>query len=431
MENNEPAIMIDPSRLNDANYLLSFMMDRGIISADDARKAEYMNKKKQVLTVHKHTVSQGKGKDKRWFTRVDDPKTKHYRRIAGNTEEEIIEKLFQFYFAEQLRMKTINLRDIYQDWRAYKLTVSNRVNTVKRIDSDYKRYYLNEPLSQEILTMPLIKIRKLDIETWGYTLIKAHDMSKKQFFNMITILKQVLDYYSDLGYGRGNPFNQVHFRPNAFRRVAKKTADTQIFYPDEVKAICDLAYERADATGDESWLAIPLLKCLGLRISECLGLAFDDFDRSSNLVYIHRSFAVVDSLGKDGKWSTRRYQVTDYLKQNAPPRTILASDECFDIVDKIRKILKAKDIEREYLFDVQTPNNIEMKLYHLCDELKIERRSPHKLRKTYVSHLLNNGFDQDFVREQVGHQMLQTTLNYYVYSTTRNTQQIERLNKVL
>ena len=286
-------------------------------------------------------------------------------------------------------MKTINLRDIYQDWRAYKLTMSNRVNTVKRIDSDYKRYYLNEPLSQEILTMPLIKIRKLDIKTWGYTLIKTHDMSKKQFFNMITILKQVLDYYSDLGY------------------------------------------TRADATGDESWLAIPLLKSLGLRISECLGLDFDDFDQNTNLVYIHRSFAVVDSLGKDGKWSTRRYQVTDYLKQNAPPRTILASDECFDIVDKIRNILKAKDIEREYLFDVQTPNNIEMKLYHLCDELKIERRSPHKLRKTYVSHLLNNGFDQDFVREQVGHQMLQTTLNYYVYSTTRNTQQIERLNKVL
>lgn len=59
MENDETTTMIDPSRLNDANYLLSFMMDRGIISADDARKAEFMNKKKQVLNVHKHTVSQG------------------------------------------------------------------------------------------------------------------------------------------------------------------------------------------------------------------------------------------------------------------------------------------------------------------------------------------------------------------------------------
>ena len=431
MDSTENAVMIDPSRLGDANYLLSFMMERGIISEDDARRAEHMNRKKKVLSVHKHTVSQGKGKDKRWFTRVDDPKTNKYRRIAGNTEEEIFEKLFQFNFAEQLRLKTINLRDIYQEWRAYKLTVTNRINTVKRIDSDFKRYYLNEPLSQEILTMPLVKIRKLDIETWGYSLIKAHEMTKKQFFNMTTILKQVLDYYGDLGYGHGNPFNQVHFRPNAFRRVVKKTADTQIFYPDEVKAICELAFKKAEETGDESWLAIPLLKNLGLRVSECLGLAFEDFDRSTNLVFIHRSFAVVDNLKEDGSWSTRRYQVTDYLKQNAPPRTILAGDECFVIVDKIREMLKDKKISREYLFDVQTPNNIEMKLYHLCDELKIDRRSPHKLRKTYVSHLLNNGFDQDFVREQVGHQMLQTTLNYYVYSTTRNTQQIERLNQVL
>ena len=125
------------------------------------------------------------------------------------------------------------------------------------------------------------------------------------------------------------------------------------------------------------------------------------------------------------------YKVIDYLKQNAAPRTILASDERFEIVDKIRETLREKGIERQYLFDVQTPNNIEMKLYSLCEELEIGRRSPHKLRKTYVSNLLNNGFDQDFVREQVGHQSIQTTLNFYVYSTSRNEEQIQRLNEVL
>ena len=431
MENNDAVTTIDPSRLDDANYLLSFMMDRGIISEDDARRAEFMNKKKKVLSVHKHAVSQGKGKDKRWFTRVNDPKRNALRRIAGKTEEELIEKLFRFYFAEQARLSCVNLMGLYNEWRAYKLNVSNRTGTVRRLDNDYKRFYLKEPLSRQILTMPLAKMRKIDIEIWGYSLIKKHNFSKKQFYNMSTVLKQVLDFYGDLGYGQGNPFNQVHFRPNAFRRVVKKTAKTQIFYPDEVKKLFDLAQLKAEQTRDENYLAIPMIICLGLRVSECLGLAFSDFDQSNNLVEIHSSLSEIEVLKEDGTWETRGYAVEDYLKQNAAPRRILAGDDCFVIVNKIKAILQAKKIKREYLFKVQTPNNIEMKLYHLCEELGIEKRSPHKLRKTYISNLLNKGFDQDFVREQAGHQALQTTLNYYVYSTTRNEELIRRLNEAL
>ena len=66
-----------------------------------------------------------------------------------------------------------------------------------------------------------------------------------------------------------------------------------------------------------------------------------------------------------------------------------------------------------------------------CDELGIERRSPHKLRKTYISMLLNHGFDPDFVRQQAGHKQLQTTLNNYTHSTTRDSEIVEKLNEVL
>ena len=44
-----------------------------------------------------------------------------------------------------------------------------------------------------------------------------------------------------------------------------------------------------------------------------------------------------------------------------------------------------------------------------------------KTRKTYISTLLNKGVDADFVRTQVGHRDLQTTLNSYAFSTTRKT----------
>ena len=45
--------------------------------------------------------------------------------------------------------------------------------------------------------------------------------------------------------------------------------------------------------------------------------------------------------------------------------------------------------------------------------------------------LLNNSFDPDFVRRQAGHKQLQTTLNNYTYSTTRDEANVEKLIQVL
>ena len=71
-----------------------------------------------------------------------------------------------------------------------------------------------------------------------------------------------------------------------------------------------------------------------------------------------------------------------------------------------------------------------LKLYRLCDELGIMRRSAHKMRKTYVSTCLNKGLDPDFVREQVGHSDLQTTFNYYTFSTTRDEDKLKELENI-
>ena len=48
--------------------------------------------------------------------------------------------------------------------------------------------------------------------------------------------------------------------------------------------------------------------------------------------------------------------------------------------------------------------------------MNIRIRSPHKMRKTYISTLLNNNMDPDFVRTQAGQKELQTTFNSYTYS---------------
>lgn len=430
--------------------LLSFLKECDIISADDVRSVEIMKKKTAVQKRHNHAISKGTGKDKRWFSRVDDPLTGKSKRIAASSEEEMYEKLYDFYdrcshtspqkdpaqsspiqVSHKIRKpyEEMTLREIYDDWLKYKTKTSSRTNNIRRIDTDYKKFYLEEPLSGEILDTPLVCLKPMDVKLWSCSLIKKYHLTKKQYGNAMVILRQVLDFLMEQDIIKSNPARMIHIDQGLFRREEKKPAETQIFFPDELRKVLELAYQLAEEKQDEAYLAIPMATYTGLRPAECLALSFEDFDQKSNTLYVHQSLAIEDKKLPDGTWATSNYSIQEYLKKNAKPRTICIPDKCFDLLEQIRRITAKKGIIRPHLFDVKTPNNLERKLYRICDKLGIRRRSPHKLRKTYISTLLNNHMDADFARTQAGHSTLQTTLNCYTYTTTRNDELVKQLNQ--
>ncbi len=410
---------------------LSSLQSCGIIDPNEYRHYVTMVMKDKVDKLHKHAVSKGMGKDERWFTNVRDPVTGKLKRVAGRTEEDIYQKLYDFYFVTPKKKKALTLRKVYPEWLRYRVATAGKANSVHRQDTDYKRFYLEEPLSKKVLDTPVTELTRAMLKKWECEMIRKHEMTYKRATNIFSILRQVLDYLVDCEKLTKNVAREVRLDRTLYKPVSKAPASTQIFYPDEVEKLMKLSYQKALETQDENYLAIPLIRLLGLRIGECLALSFSDFDSSTNRIHIHSSLCVRDELKEDGTWSSRSYQVEDSLKKGAPPRDLLGSDEVFDLVKKIRVMQFKKGILRDRLFADATQNNIQMKLYRMCDELGIERRSPHKLRKTYISMLLNNGMDPDFVRQQAGHKQLQTTLNNYTYSTTRDSEIVEKLNQVL
>ena len=98
-----------------------------------------------------------------------------------------------------------------------------------------------------------------------------------------------------------------------------------------------------------------------------------------------------------------------------------------DLLNAIKKVKLEKGTMSEFLFDVVTPNNINMKLYDICDHHDLLRRSAHKLRKTYGSDLLNGGVDSEKVKSQLGHSDVKTTLAYYNYATTPSAELQEKM----
>ena len=414
----------------DAQALLANLLENGIITVSDIRDAETMNKKQAVLNLHPYTISRGKGNDTRWQTYVEDvSKPGKRRKVAKKTEAELIDYLHEFYFGKVTPdMQTIP--DLYPEWFEYKKMKVSRLNTLHRIDTDYKRFYENDPLSKTLMSTPICQIKKLTVETWAYSMIHKHNLTYKAYQNMITPLRQMLDYMIDKEVLTVNPVKNVKIDKGHFKPSRKKPAKTQIFFTDEIEPMMRAAYDLAEETSDEMFFAIPLFFLSGIRIGECLGLSFDDFLEDSHTLRIHRSLVVVDTVDENRSWGTRKYQIQEYLKKNADEREVIVPDECFDIARKVKAKQLEKGLHSEYLFNVRTPNNLQRKLAKVCEKAGVDSKSPHKIRKTYISTLVNKMMDLDFVRTQVGHKEIQTTLNSYTYSTERAEKKYAELSSI-
>ena len=438
------SLMAPPSKADQSSLSASFLYfpvlseetlhtldSYGIIRPNEYRHYEKMAMKERVKKVHPHAISQGKGKDKRWFTHVRDPVSGKRKRMAAQAEEELFLKLYDIYFVSERKKKKLTIRKVYPEWLQYKVATSGKATTAHRQDTDFKHYYLNEPLSQKLIDTPVMDLTRADIKKWECELIRKYEMTYKMATNVFSILRQLMDYLVDCEKIPRNTAREVRIDKALYRKEVKPPAHTQVFYPDETKALMELSLKKAAETGDESFLVIPIFLKLGIRIGEVLALSFSDFDSATNKVFVHRQLCVKDELLPDGSWKKRSFEVEDSLKKGSPPREILTTDECFDLVKRVRAMLFKKGIVRERIFETATESSIQLKLYRMCDELGIPRRSPHKLRKTYISTLLNNQVDPDFVMRQAGHRQLQTTLNNYAYSTTRDEEMVKKLNVVL
>ena len=415
-----------------ASDILSSAQEFGMLTSGDISRIVFMNKKKKLLTVHPYSIWQGKGADKRWKTWVpDDTRPEKRRRVSFPSEKEMFDYLYGLYFVGEKFYTHCTLTDIYDEWLGFKITTSKSPNTPYRLDADFKRFYLNEPVSLKIMTTPLLKLTVADIKEWAFALIKKRDLTHSAWMNARTVLKQVYDYLMDRGAIDSNPVQKVQVPRGFCRRNPKKPAETQIFYADELEKLTREAKLKAQETGDPAFLAIPLFFLTGIRIGECLALTFNDIDQEQNTIRINKMIVSKTERLPDGTWSKRSYETVDYLKCNGDERNVVVPDSCFELVNQIKVLQYRQRIFSMQLFPDTTPSNIQFKLYRLCDEIGIQRRSPHKGRKTYISTLLNDGFDADFVREQVGHRELRTTLNCYTYSTTRKEEQVKKLQKSL
>ncbi|QLE02385.1 tyrosine-type recombinase/integrase [Galbibacter sp. BG1] len=148
-------------------------------------------------------------------------------------------------------------------------------------------------------------------------------------------------------------------------------------------------------------LAFALMYSTGVRISELLNLRIKDFDLDRNIVYIRGAKGKKDRVSIISK-AIKPVLVT-YLKEYKPNYWILEGSN--------RKAYSA--------------SSIRMALRKSVKLAKINKDvTPHTLRHTFATHLLDRGTDMRYIQQLLGHNSPKTTA-IYAHVSTRSLQNLQ------
>jgi integrase/recombinase XerC len=159
----------------------------------------------------------------------------------------------------------------------------------------------------------------------------------------------------------------------------------------------------SDYEGKRNRLLIMLFYSTGIRLSELIGLKQADIDFYKQTIKV---------LGKRNK--ERIIPITRELSAEIAAFIELKQSESRD-VDYLLLTQRGEKLYPKLVYNI-------VKRY-LSEVTSIEKRSPHVLRHTFATHLLNKGADLNAIKELLGHASLAATQVY-----THNS--IERLKSI-
>ena len=234
-------------------------------------------------------------------------------------------------------------------------------------------------------------------------------LSEKSVKHHFDVLRIIFNYAERQEVIEKNPIKKVDAPRITKRPVDALTQEqAKIFF--NALSKCTLEYR----------CMMLLMATTGIRRGECLGLQWQDFNFDENTLHIARNATYTKMSGTvvaepKTPCSVRTIPLMDGVKVY-----LLALKQ-----EQIRKhphqILKTAFVfhGKESPFLPRDPNTATRKITHFMRSIGLQGISPHDLRHTCATLLLDNGADIKSVQEILGHADASTTLNFYVKADLR------------
>ena len=222
------------------------------------------------------------------------------------------------------------------------------------------------------------------IRSWIVTLVDS-DISNRSINRKVSSLKSYYNYLVKTKQITQNPLHK--------HKSLKTSKKVNIpFSQKEVFEVLELFENSKDFESVRDKLIIELMYTTGMRRSELIGLKLSSVDLSQNIVKVvgkrnkERQIPLLNSVTKT---------IRNYLILRGKN---VAKNDCFLITKKGEKMYPTLvyRIINEYFSKVS---------------LKI-KKSPHVIRHSFATHLLNEGADLNSVKELLGHSSLASTQVY-------------------
>jgi integrase/recombinase XerC len=245
-----------------------------------------------------------------------------------------------------------------------------------------------------------LDIQKIDeklIRSWIVFLIN-NNISTRSVNRKISTLKTFYKFLIREGYLTNNPMNKV-LAPKVSKSLPVFVEEKQIKH-----LLDDIEFEN-DFEGIRNKLIIEMLYLTGIRLTELVDL------KSNNISLNEQSLKVLGKRNKERIIPFPKYfikPINDYIQL---------------------KNEKFNQTKTDFFFVTNKGEKIYHKLVyrivkkHLQMVTTLEKKSPHVLRHTFATHLLNKGADLNAIKEILGHANLSATQVY-----THNT--FEKLKNI-
>ncbi len=354
-----------------------------------------MKEKEKLLNKHPYALSQGK--DGKWRTYLPD-KDKGRRMLKRKTKAEI-EKEVISYWKQELDDPTI--KKLFNEWINRKLEYNDICRgTYDRYKQDFFKFFNDETCFGE---EKIRQIKPNDIIEFLRKAIVKYSLTAKSYSNLRTIVYGIFKYAKEKDYiswSISQTINDMELPKKALRKVVKEDEE-EVFNDEEIEKLI----KYLSASPDLLNLGIMLMFCTGIRVGELVALKWCDvIDNSIKIRRTEITYRENDKI---------KFEIRDYPKTEAGIRTVFVPKEFVSIIGRI-KLLSGNN---DYVFSQNGKNirasQIRKRLYLSCKQLGIRKKSPHKLRKTYVSILLDNGVDKRLVQDVAGHAQIYTSERNY------------------
>ena len=268
-------------------------------------------------------------------------------------------------------------------------------HTVRAYRNDLNQFfdYVRKNYDTEDITIITHKI----VRSWIADCLD-NNISERTINRKISTLQSYFKYLMRMEYIQLNPMGKV-YTPKIGRRIP--------YFVDEnhMDLLLNDDIFPGDFFGKRDQLIIEMLYQTGIRLSELIHVRDTDIDRGKYQIRV---------MGKRNKEriipiTKALYQlIEDYQKSR---------DDKFSRIDCVYLIVtdKGKKLYEKFVY-----RKVRKYLGYITT---IEKKSPHVLRHTFATHMLNKGADLNAIKELLGHANLSAT-QVYTHST------FEKLKKI-